>query len=97
MVQHVEWNLPNVMTNKMYCYGEASFEANQAMQESLEKLYKYENQSDIRGKIEEYISELNIEIDRCTLWIEKNMSSEAGIVSEMAGRVKALTEVKNDL
>lgn len=52
---------------------------------------------DMRDKIAEYILELNTEIDRCTLWVEKNMNSEACIVSEMEGRLKALTEVKNDL
>ena len=48
LVQYAEWNLPNTMSNKIYCYGEANFEANQAMQEPLEKLYKYENQPDMR-------------------------------------------------
>ena len=65
LVQYIEWNLPNVMPNKMYCYGEASFEANQAMQEPLKKLYKYENQPDMREKVKEYISELDVEIERC--------------------------------
>ena len=40
----------------LYCYGEASFETNQAMQEPLEKLYKYENQPDMREKVREYVS-----------------------------------------
>lgn len=52
---------------------------------------------DMRLKVEEYIAELDAEIDRCTLWIEENMSSDACVISEMKGRLKALTEVKNDL
>lgn len=38
----------------MYMYGEVDFETNKAMQEPLEKLYKYENQPDMReleGKV----------------------------------------------
>ena len=97
LVQYVEWNLPNVMPNKMYCYGEASFEANQAMQEPLEKLYKYENQPDMREKVMEYISELDAEYDRCMDWIEEHMNGEACQVSAMEMRAKTLMEVKNDL
>lgn len=52
---------------------------------------------DMRLKVEEYITELDQEIDRCTLWIEDNMSGDACPVSEMIVRVQTLTEVKNDL
>lgn len=52
---------------------------------------------DMRRKVEEYVVELDQEIDRCTLWVEENISDDACKVSEMEGRVKALTEVKNDL
>lgn len=108
LVQYVEWNLPCVMTNKIYCYGEANFEANQAMQEPLEKLYKYENQPDMREKVKEYISELDAEIDRCTKFIEDKLSKikdngkkEIYLFSieyiTLKTRVKTLTEVKNDL
>ena len=98
LVQYVEWNLPNVMPNKMYCYGEANFEANQVMQEPLEKLYKYENQPDMREKVKEYISELGTEIDRCTKLIENktNKWNEYGFI-KMKLRVQILMEVKNDL
>ena len=48
-------------------------------------------------KIEEYIVELDNEIDRCYLWLEEHMSAEACIVSEMEGRIRALMDVKNDL
>lgn len=105
LVQYVEWNLPCVMTNKIYCYGEANFEANQAMQEPLEKLYKYENQPDMREKVKEYISELDSEIDRCVDeaesiltaigdYDEKPMSTNYIKLEE---RAKVLGEVKNDL
>ena len=51
----------------------------------------------MRKKIEEYIVELDNEIDRCYLWLEEHLYAEACIVSAMEGRIKALMEVKNDL
>ena len=82
----------------LYCYGEASFEANQAMQEPLEKLYNYENQPDMREKVKEYISELDAEIDRCHKLTDQNMNDETTTVEEMmVVRVQTLTEVRNDL
>ena len=104
LVQYVEWNLPCVMTNKIYCYGEANFEANQAMQEPLEKLYKYENQPNMREKVKEYISELEAEIDRCVKENEKIFESisighDAMPISQfqLAEKIEILTKVKNDL
>lgn len=82
----------------IYCYGDASLETNMEMQEPLEKLYKYENQSDMREKVKEYITELDAEIDRCHKLAEQNMNDEATTVAEMmVVRVQVLTEVKNDL
>ena len=103
LVQYVEWNLSDVMPNKIYCYGEANFEANQAMQEPLEKLYKYENQPDMRKKVKEYISELDAEIDRCHKEISNLSYDEVQVRVNRAEidvyqcRAKTLTEVKNDL
>ena len=97
LVQHINMDMPGIPKQGMYCYGEASFEANQAMQEPLEKLYKYENQPDMREKIKEYISELDAEYDRCMDWIEEHMNGEACQVSAMEMRAKTLNEVKNDL
>lgn len=104
LVQYIEWNLPGVMSNKMYCYGEANFEANQAMQEPLEKLYKYENQPGMREKVKEYISELDVEIDRYIKENEKILESisighDAMIISQfqLAEKIETLTKVKNDL
>ena len=104
LVQYVEWNLPNTMSNKIYCYGEANFEVNQAMQEPLEKLYKYENQPDMRKKIREYISELEAEIDRCVKENGKILESisighDAIPISQfqLAEKIEILTKVKNDL
>ena len=72
--------------------------ANQAMQEPLEKLYKYENQPDIREKVREYISELDKEIERCHHLAEQNMNDEATTVAEMmVVRVQTLNEVRKDL
>ena len=97
LVQHIKIDMPGFPKQGLYCYGEASFEANQAMQEPLEKLYKYENQLDMREKIMEYIDELDVEIDRCMAWIEEHMDGEACQVSAMEMRAKTLMEVKNDL
>lgn len=103
LVQYVEWNLPNTMLNKMYCYGEANFEANQVMQEPLEKLYNYENQPDMREKVKEYMSELDTEIDRCNKEISNLSYDEVQVRANRAEidvyqcRAKTLIEVKNDL
>ena len=97
LVQHIKMDMPGIPKQGLYCYGEASFEANQAMQEPLEKLYNYENQPDMREKVREYIEELDAEYDRCMDWIEEHMDSEACQVSEMGMRAKTLMEVKNDL
>lgn len=43
LVRKVEWELPESPKTEMYMYGEASVEANQEMQEPLEKLYQCEN------------------------------------------------------
>ena len=67
LVQHIKTDMPGIPKEGLYCYGEASFEANQAMQEPLEKLYKYENQPDMREKIRGYISELDKEIGKLYL------------------------------
>lgn len=98
LVQHINAAYSNGIVIDMYCYGEASFKANQAMQEPLEKLYNYENQPDMREKVKEYISELDAEIDRCHKLAEQNMDDEATTIAEMmVVRVQVLTEVKNDL
>ena len=97
LVQHIKMDMSGFPKQGLYCYGEASFEANQAMQEPLEKLYKYENQPDMRAKVMEYIGELDIEYDRCMAWIEENINGEACQVSAMGMRAKTLNEVKNDL
>ena len=97
LVQHIKMDMTGFPKQGLYCYGEASFEANQAMQEPLEKLYKYENQPDMREKVKEYIGELNAEYDRCMEWVEEHMDGEACQVSAMEMRAKTLMEVKNDL
>ena len=97
LVQNIKIDMPGSPKQGLYCYGEASFEANQAMQEPLEKLYKYENQPDMREKVRGYIDELDEEIERCMDWIEEHMNGEACQVSAMEMRAKTLMEVKNDL
>ena len=97
LVQHIKMDMPGFPKQGLYCYGEASFEANHVMQEPLEKLYKYENQPDMREKVKEYISELDAEYDRCMTWVEEHMDGEACQVSAMEMRAETLMEVKNDL
>ena len=97
IVRHIKMDIQGFPKQGLYCYGEASFEANQAMQEPLEKLYKYENQPDMREKVKEYIGELDIEYDRCMAWIEEHMDGESCQATAMEMRAKTLNEVKNDL
>ena len=103
LVQHIKMDMPGIPKQGLYCYGEASFEANQAMQEPLKKLYKYENQPDMREKVSEYIYELDVEIDRCHKEISNLSYDEICRRTNMAdinlyeSRAKTLMEVKNDL
>lgn len=105
LVQHIKMDMQGFPKQGLYCYGEASFEANQVMQEPLEKLYKYENQPDMREKVKEYIDELDVEYDRCVDeaesilaaigdYDEKSMPTNYIRLEE---RAKVLGEVKNDL
>ena len=48
---------------------------------------------DMREKIKEYISELDVEIERCHKLAEQNMN----VTELMMVRTETLTEVKNDL
>ena len=105
LIQHIKIDMPGIPKQGIYCYGEASFEANMAVQEPLEKLYKYENQPDMREKIREYITELDEEIGSC---IDQGESILAAIGDydgkpmpikylELEERIKTLNEVKCDL
>ena len=105
LVQHIKMDMPGFPKQGLYCYGEASFEANQAMQEPLEKLYKYENQPDMREKIREYIDELDAEYDRCTDQAESILAAIGDYDEKpmptnyirLEERAKVLNEVRNDL
>ena len=105
VVQHIKMDMPGFPKQGLYCYGEASFEANQAMQEPLEKLYKYENQPDMREKVKEYIGELDAEYDRCMDQAESILAAigdydEKPMPSNyirLVERAEVLNEVKNDL
>lgn len=96
LVRHIKWDLPGAPKQDMYCFGEANFEANQAMQEPLEKLYKYENQPDMREKVKEYISELDMEIDRCEQEAVNHSDSKIDYLEYMV-RLETLVQVKSDL
>lgn len=99
LVQHIKMDMPGFPKQGLYCYGEASFEENQAMQEPLEKLYNYENQPDMREKIREYISELDKEIERCEkLYEEVSVGySDPTRSLTIRCRVETLSQVKCDL
>lgn len=105
LVQHIKMDMPGIPKQGLYYYGEASFEANQAMQEPLEKLYKYENQPDMREKIRQYIDELDAEYDRCVDEAESILAAigdydERSMPTNyirLEERAKVLGEVKNDL
>ena len=105
LVKHIKMDMSGFPKQGLYCYGEASFEANQLMQEPLEKLYKYENQPDMREKIREYIDELDAEYDRCTDQAESILAAIGDYDEKpmplnyikLVERAEVLMEVKNDL
>ena len=68
---------------------------NKEMQEPLAKLYKYENQPNMREVIRESVDKLDNKIKRCEAEIvnTKDVNYEA----RMMARLDALTEVRNDL
>lgn len=76
-------------------YSDASVEANKEMQEPLEKLYKYENQPDMRESIRDYIDKLCAKIKRCEAEIVN--TKDVGYEARMMARLDALTEVRNNL
>ena len=96
LIQKVKWNLDK-SDIEMYMYGEATLEANQEMQLVLEKLYKYENQPDIREKIKEYIDELSVEIKRLEGELIEMSGSDPSIVSGTEIKLETLVNIKNDL
>lgn len=97
LVQKVNFQLPGSLEIEMYMYGEATLEANQEMQPVLEKLYKYENQPDMREKIKEYIDELSVEIKRLEGELIEMNGSDPSIVSGTEIKLETLVNIKNDL
>lgn len=98
-VQKLNGDVPFIKNQCMFVYAEADLVSNRKMQEPLQKLYQYENQPDIREKIREYISELDVEIDRLERDLEKQMifNMETTKVAITESRMKALIDVKTDL
>lgn len=92
LIQKVKWNLDG-SNIEMYIY----VEANKAMQEPLEKLYQYENQPNMREKVDEYIGELEMEIDRCEQCIIDNGIEAETTNNMLLARCETLHEVINDL
>lgn len=97
LVTKIKFEMSGSHKIETYMYGEASVEANQEMQEPLEKLYQYENQPDMREKIKEYVSELDMEIGRLEDSLKKIMYSEMCTVVATKSRLQTIIEVKNDL
>lgn len=83
------------MERRTYMYGDASVEANKEMQEPLEKLYKYENQPDMRESIRDYIDKLCAKIKRYETEIAN--TKDVDYEARMMARLDALIEVRNDL
>ena len=99
LVQHIKMDMPGIPKQGLYCYDEASFEANQDMQEPLEKLYNYENQPDMREKVREYIDELDKEIERCEKLYEDVSVDYSDPTRSLTiqCRIETLSQVKGDL
>ena len=99
LVQHIKMDMIGFPKQGLYCYGEASFETNQAMQEPLEKLYKYENQPNMREKVKEYIGELDEEISRCEKLYEDASVGYSDVTRSLTiqCRIETLLQVKGDL
>ena len=77
LVEKVNWNMPNQKPYQMYMYGEASVEANQEMQEPLEKLYEYENKLDVADQIRDILENLTEYVESHSDYItEKIMASD---------------------
>jgi uncharacterized FlaG/YvyC family protein len=96
IVQKINWDMAGSYKIEVYMYGEASVEANQEMQEPLEKLYRYENQPDMREKIKEYVSELDMAIERLEDSLKITYSEMCTVVA-IKSRLQTIIEVKNDL
>ena len=95
LVQSIKIDLSGFPKQGLYCYGEASFEANQAMQEPLEKLYKYENQPDMREKTKEYIGELDVEIDKLNKVLEDMITETEKETVEQVQKDKIVYKILN--
>lgn len=95
LVQKVDWNMPNSKPCQMYMYGEASFEANQEMQEPLEKLYQYENSPDASEVLAKYLSKIDTKIRDVNYLLNVEVDSPFG--ERMRGQRQVLQEVRNDL
>lgn len=95
LVQKVKWPLSGLPNMEMYMYGDASVEANKEVQEPLEKLYRYENQPDMRESVRDYADELCAKIKRCETEIAN--TKDVGYEARMMAKLDALTEVRNDL
>lgn len=96
LVTKIKFEMSGSHKIETYMYGVASVEANQEMQEPLEKLYQYENQPDMRKKVKEYIGELDMEIERLEDSLKITYSEMCTVVA-IKSRLQTIIEVKNDL
>lgn len=93
-VQNLNWDMSFIKNQCMFVYAEADLVSNRKMQESLQKLYQYENQPDMRERIREYISELDTEIKRLE---DELITKEPYVTQNYMCRIGTLQEVINDL
>ena len=61
------------------------------------KPYKKDSMPDMRDKVEEYIGDLEAEIDRLKDFLEEHMNDEVCKATAIESRMKTLQEVVNDL
>lgn len=66
------------------------------MRHLAEKLYVYEIKPDMREKVKEYISELDMEIDRCEQEAVNHSDSKIDYMKYVV-RLETLVQVKSDL
>lgn len=81
LVQKVKWNFDTHPT-EMYVYGDADLEANQAMQEPLEKLYQLEDLADgLTQQLAYYVERMNKAMEAKNYL---SVSENAAMISKLA-------------
>lgn len=73
LVKKIKWELPDSPEKGMFIYGDASVEANQEMQEPLEKLYQCENKlKELERILMDLVYSLESNTDATKNWVIAN-------------------------